>query len=143
MPNSFVTPWPSRLPCPWNFPGKNTALCCHSLLLAIFLTLGSNLSLLHWQVDSLPLSHQESPLFILENESVSSSVVSDSLGPCALYPTRLLIHGILQARILGWVAIPFSRGFSGPRSQTHISHIVGRFLLSEPPRKHPLPYTHF
>ena len=31
------------------------------------------------------------------------------------------VHGILQARRLEWVAIPFSRGFSRPRDQTHAS----------------------
>ena len=45
----FVTPWtvPGRLLCPWNFPGKNTGVCCHSLLQGIFMTQGSNLHLLH------------------------------------------------------------------------------------------------
>ena len=38
------------------------------------------------------------------------------------------VHGILQARILGWVAIPFSREFSQPRDQTWVSHIAGRFF---------------
>ena len=38
------------------------------------------------------------------------------------------VHGILQARILKWVAIPFSRGFSWPRDWTLISHTGGRFL---------------
>ena len=42
---------------PWNFPGKNTGGFCHFLLQGIFLTQGSNLHLLHWQADSLPLSH--------------------------------------------------------------------------------------
>ena len=37
-------------------------------------------------------------------------------------------HGILQARILEWAAIPFSRGPSGPRYRTQISCIAGRFL---------------
>ena len=49
---------PSRLLCPWNFPGKNTGAGCHFLFQGIFLTQGSNLSLLHllqWQADSLPL----------------------------------------------------------------------------------------
>ena len=36
------------------------------------------------------------------------------------------IHGILQARILKWVAISFSRGSSQPRDQTQVSHIAGR-----------------
>ena len=36
------------------------------------------------------------------------------------------VHGILQARILEWVAISFSRGSSRPRDQTRVSHIAGR-----------------
>ena len=38
------------------------------------------------------------------------------------------VHGILWARILGWVAIPFSRGSSWPRDRTQVSHISGRFF---------------
>ena len=45
------------------------------------------------------------------------------------------VHGTLQARTLEWVAIPFSRASSQPRDQTQVSHIAGRFLLSEPPGK--------
>ena len=37
-------------------------------------------------------------------------------------------HGILQARILEWVAIPFSRVSSQPRDWTQVSHIAGRFF---------------
>ena len=40
------------------------------------------------------------------------------------------IHGILQARILEWVAFPFSRGSSQPRDQTQVSHIAGGFFTS-------------
>ena len=36
------------------------------------------------------------------------------------------VHGVLQARILEWVAIPFSRGSSQPRDQTWVSCIAGR-----------------
>ena len=36
-------------------------------------------------------------------------------GPVGRSPARLLCHGILQARILEWVAISFSRGSSQPR----------------------------
>ena len=38
------------------------------------------------------------------------------------------VHGISQARILEWVAMPFSRGSSPPRDQTQVSHISGRFF---------------
>ena len=38
------------------------------------------------------------------------------------------VHGILQARILEWVAFPFSKGSSPPRKWTGVSCIAGRFL---------------
>ena len=38
------------------------------------------------------------------------------------------VHGILQARILEWVAIHFSRGSSQPRVQTQVSCTAGRFF---------------
>ena len=50
---------PARFFCPWDFPDKNTGMGCHSLLQRIFPTQGSNLCFLHWQADSLPLSHWE------------------------------------------------------------------------------------
>ena len=51
----FATPWtiqPTRLLCPWDFPGKNTGAGCHFLLQGISPTQGSIphlLHLLHWQ----------------------------------------------------------------------------------------------
>ena len=36
------------------------------------------------------------------------------------------LHGILQARVLEWVAISFSRGSSRPRDRTSVSHVPGR-----------------
>ena len=50
-------------------------------------------------------------------ESESHSVVSDSLRP----------H---QARMLEWVAFPFSRGSSQPTDQTQVSRIAGEFFTS-------------
>ena len=43
-------------------------------------------------------------------------------------PMDYTVHGILQARILKWVAFPFSRVSSQPRGQTYVSHIVGRLF---------------
>ena len=40
------------------------------------------------------------------------------------------LHGILQARVLEWVAISFSRGSSQPRNRTQVFHIAGRFFAS-------------
>ena len=59
------------------------------------------------------------------SESEGHSVVSDSLGPM-----DYTVHGILQARILEWVAFPFSRGSSQPRDRTQVSHNAGRFFTS-------------
>ena len=39
------------------------------------------------------------------------------------------VHGILQARILEWVAIPFSRGSSWPRDQTQVPCMEGIFFI--------------
>ena len=45
-------------------------------------------------------------------------------------PMDYTVHGILQARILEWVAFPFSRASSQPRDRTEVSRIAGRFLTS-------------
>ena len=63
-------------------------------------------------------------MFTSISESESRSVVSDSLQP------QGLIHGILQARILEWVALPFSRGSSQSRERTQVSHIAGGFFAN-------------
>ena len=46
--------------------------------------------------------------------------------PVDCSPSGSSIHGILQARILEWVAISFSNGSSRPRDQTQVSRIAGR-----------------
>ena len=45
------------------------------------------------------------------------------------------VHGILQARILEWVAFPFSRGSTQCRDQTEVSHIAGGFFTSRATRE--------
>ena len=45
---------PTKLLCPWDFPSKNTKVCCRFLLQGIFPIQGSNLHLLLWQMSSLP-----------------------------------------------------------------------------------------
>ena len=48
----------------------------------------------------------------------------------SLQPHEDTVHGILQARLLEWVAFPFSRGSSQPRDRTEVSRIAGRFFTS-------------
>ena len=50
--------------------------------------------------------------------------------PTVCDPMDFIVHGILQARILEWVAFPFSRGSSQPRYRTQVSRIVGGFFTS-------------
>ena len=50
-------------------------------------------------------------------------------------PLGSFVHGILQVRILEWVAMLSSRGSSQPRDGTQVSCIAGRFSTAEPPGK--------
>ena len=72
-----VHAWKStRLLCLWNFPDKNTGVCCHFLLQGIFPSQGLNprlLQLQHWQADSLPLSHKGSPLDVIFGKGLFNS----------------------------------------------------------------------
>ena len=45
-------------------------------------------------------------------------------------PKDYTVHGVLQTRILEWVAFPFSRGSSQPRDRTQVSCIAGGFFTS-------------
>ena len=58
-------------------------------------------------------------------KSESLSVLSDSM-----QPPDYTVRGLLQARILEWVAFPFSRGSSQPMDRTQVSHIAGGFFTS-------------
>ena len=69
-------------------------------------------------------------LWFLESEvKVSQSC------PTLCNPMDYTVHGILQARILEWIAFPFSRGSSQPRDQTQVSCIAGGFFTTESPGK--------
>ena len=64
-------------------------------------------------------------------ESESCSVISESLRPHGLYT----VHGIFQARILEWVAFPFSRGFSNSGIQPGSPTLQADSLPAELPGK--------
>ena len=100
----------------------------------IFPTQGPNphlLRLLHRQAGSLPLSHWEA----VNPHVLRRSVRSDSATPMDYSTPGSSVHGILQARILQWVAVPSSRGSSPPRDRPRVwcaSCIAGRFFAAEP-----------
>ena len=60
--------------------------------------------------------------------------------PMAHRPPRSSVHGILQARILEWVAVSSSRRSSQPRDHTHVSYIAGGFFTTKPPGKPPFQF---
>ena len=59
-------PWPSRLLCPWDSPGKNTGVGCLALLLEFFPTQGLNPCLMStcWEAGSLPLAYIHTHMFL-------------------------------------------------------------------------------
>ena len=68
--------------------------------------------------------------------------------PTLCDPMDYRAHGILQARILEWVAFPFSKGSSQPRDQTQVSLIAGGFFTSwatreAQPRQHIKKQRHY
>ena len=62
---------------PWNFPGKNTGVGCHSLLQGIFLTQGSSLHLLHCRCILHHLSHQGSHAVVTYVHIILGTIVPD------------------------------------------------------------------
>ena len=62
---------------------------------------------------------------------LSCSVVSDSATPWTVAHQAPLSMGILQTRMLEWVAMSSSRGSSQPRDWTLVSHLAGRFFIAQ------------
>ena len=119
MYNSFTTPW---------------TIACHGISQArilewVAIPFSQRFS---WLKDRTPVSGIAGRFFttalsggLLFLESESRSVMSNSL-----QQQDYTVHGILQDRILEWVAFPFSRGSSQPRDWIQVSCIAGRFFSS-------------
>jgi len=75
---------------------------------------------------SYPLCHSLLHRFLKIKEKMK--VAQSYLTLCN--PMDYTVHGILQARILEWVAYPFSSGSSQPRDQTQVSRIARGFFTS-------------
>ena len=70
-------------------------------------------------------TRKSSERFLLLKHSIGRTGASGYTLPL---PPGSSVHGILQARILEWVAISFSRGSSWPMDWTHVCHTAGRFF---------------
>ena len=140
LPNPGIEPGSpalqaDSLPAELQGKPKNTGVGSLSLLQEIFLTQESNRGLLHCRWILYHLSQQGSPLVfphitcLFRVVLVSEVKVTQSC-PTLCDPMDYTDHGIVQARILEWVAMPSSRGSSQPRDWTQVSHIAGRFFTS-------------
>ena len=72
-------------------------------------------------------ANKQARLLERKSESGVSQSCATLCNPMDCSPLGCLVHGILQARILEWIAISFSKGSSQPRDWTWFSHIVGRW----------------
>ena len=133
---------------PDDFPGNSTGVDCHFLLQGIFPTQGMNLGLPHCRQMLYCLSHQGSPNtplavvgyhsglpFLLQGIVLTHwsnlrllHLLHWHVGSLPLAPPGKPQFGILQARILERVAIPFSKGSSQPRDWNWVSYISSRFF---------------
>ena len=139
----------TRLPCPslspgvcsksspfsWSWHSNHLILCCP---LSLALNFSQHQDLFQWvgsshqeaKVLELQLPHQSFQWifrvdFLEEYARMLScfSLVRLCVNPWDCNPPGSYVHGILQARILEWVAILSPRGSSWPRDRTHISSI--------------------
>ena len=95
-----------------------------------------------WQLDRSPASWQWGPSLRVAGEQPASDTITKScqwwnrivqrwesesclVVSISWQPHGLTVHGILQAKILDWVGLPFSRGSSQPRGWTQVSCIAG------------------
>ena len=78
-----------------------------------------------------PCVIQQLPTICFTNGSAHSEVKVSQSCPTLCNPMDYtMVHGILQARILEWVAFPFARGSSQPRDWTQVSRIADVFFTS-------------
>ena len=124
----------------WNFPSnflscgssgrKNTGFLLESLLVTTRAWLRLDAIKTETQTGLFIFSEKTSSQFFLDGLSPVHLCVSvTQLCPilCDLMdhnPSSSSVHGILQARILEWATIPFSRGSSQPRDHTQVSWIA-------------------
>ena len=98
--------WPTSLLCPWNSPGKNTGVGCHSLLQGIFLTQGLNLGLPHCRQIVYCLSHWGSPLCPVGVYNITpyTELPTALLQPSSsLTPTSCRLHTAEQFSSVGFI----------------------------------------
>ena len=116
---------------------SKASVLCHSAFFLVQLsrhcmTTGKTIALTRWTVVSKVMSLLFNMLsrFVIAFLPRKGKMKVAQLCLTLCNPMAYTVHGILQARILEWVAFPFSRGSSQPRNWTQVSCIVGGFFTS-------------
>ena len=111
--------------------------CTYSKFMSIWINMGSIIILQFWFWDNWMLSAKSKVdnfllLYVQKTKYMFLGLVIQSCpilcDPMNCSPLGSSVHGILQARMLEWVAIPSSRGSSWPRDWTCVS-CVGKLIL--------------
>ena len=139
---------PTRLPRPWDSPGKNTGVECHFLLQCMKVKSESEVAqarpflyphfYLYAYISQIVKDIQgkefhwflknDSIIFYMKMKVLFAQLCLTFCDPMDYSPPGSFVHGIPQARILEWVAIPFSRVSSRPRDQAWVSCTAGGFF---------------
>ena len=113
--------------------GRNTGVSCHFLLQGIFPTQGSDWCLLRVLFIGRQILYQFATWTILKTMGIVVVLVTQLYltlsNPMDWCPRDSSVHGISQARILAWVAMPYSRVSSQPKDWTVVSCIADRVSM--------------
>ena len=150
----FAAPWTIQS---MEFSRQNTGVDSLSLLQGIFSSQGLNPGLPHCRWTLYQLSHQGNATILewvaypfsrgsswpriwtgvpciaggfFTNWAIKVKVKVAQSCPTLCDPIDHTVHEILQARILEWIAFPFSSRSSQPRDQTQVSRVASRFFTS-------------
>ena len=131
---------PIRLPRPWDSPGKNTGVGCHFLLQCVKVKVKSlsrvRLVATPWTVTyqaPLCLGYRQALRAGVSRELLFSSVTQSC--PTLCDPMDCTVHGVLQARILEWVAFTSPGDHPNPGIELRSPTLQADSLPSEPPGK--------
>ena len=110
---------PTRLFCPWDFPGKHAEVVCHSLLQEIFPMQGLNSGILYCRRIFYLWVTREAQLVLDTATAKSRQSCLTLCDPIDSSPPGSPVPGTLQARTLEWVAISFSNAWSEKWKWSH------------------------
>ena len=127
-------PEPARLLCLWDFPDKIPGVGCHFLFQGIFVTQGSNMGLLCWQVNSLPSKPPGKPLTARRcNQKIHRELALKkfvlvtqlclTLRPHGLWPTRLFCPWNSPGKNTG-VGSHFFFSMESSRPHSHTYYLI-------------------